>query len=118
MSRLLALSFAAFAALSSVAHAQPGMIRQDVQVTYGDLNISTEAGAHALLARIDSAAASACGSSPTFYSVYSTAPSLAMKVFAQCHNDAMARAVQSVNSPMLTQVYARNGEEYRRFAGR
>ncbi|HUO97849.1 MAG TPA: UrcA family protein [Rhizomicrobium sp.] len=118
MSRVLAVSFAVIVALAGAAHAEnaDGMIRHDVAGRYGDLDIASESGARMLLARIDHAAAQACGGSPYFYSIYSTAPALAKEVFVKCHDEAVGRAVASLNSPVVTQVYASNGLP--RIAGR
>jgi len=121
MSRMLGVSLAVFTALGGLsAAARAGdMIRQDVSVSYGDLDIQSESGARALLARIDHAAKMACGVAPQFNYNYSIAPLLAQKVFAECHNDAVGRAVASLNSPILREIYARNGEQYTlRVAGR
>jgi len=121
MSRTIAASFAVFAALGSLTAAARAddMIRQEIAVPYGDLNLTTETGARTLLARIDHAARAACGGSPLFYSTYTIAPTLADRAFAQCHNDAVTRAVSAVNAPLLKQIYTSNGQQYLlRVAGR
>jgi UrcA family protein len=114
---MLGVSIAAFVTLGSMAQAAEVMIRQDVEVRYSSNELVSEAGARGLLARIDHAAMEACGGPPYFNSLYSTAPLLVKKNFAECHDAAVNRAVATLNSPMLTQVFASNGYLYR-VAGR
>jgi UrcA family protein len=120
MSRILGVSFAVFAALGSLAQAGSlDTIRQEVKLQYWSSELASETGARALLARIDHAAREACGGAPFFYSTYTIAPLAAQRDFAQCHNDAVARTVTALNAPVLTQVYASNGQQYLlRVAGR
>jgi UrcA family protein len=122
MSRILATSLitslAILTALANAAHADPAMIRRDVKVTYQPAELSTEAGARALLAKLDIAAKEACGASPYFYSSYPQTPGLAQKEFKDCHAEAMNRAVGTLNAPMVLKLYAKNGEMLRRIAGR
>lgn len=120
MLRVLGISLAAMTVLGSVANAGPefDMVRRDVAVRYGDLNLSTEAGARAMLVRIDQAARNACGGSPFFYGTYSIAPGLARKDFATCQTNAVSNAVKSLNAPLVARIYAQNGDEALRIAGR
>ena len=120
MSRVLGVSIATFITLGSLAQAGPldAMIRQDVEVRYYTSELATEAGARGLLARIEHAAVEACGGPPYFHSLYTVAPQLVKANFAECHDAAVNRAVASLNSPVLTQVYTSNGELHRRVAGR
>lgn len=120
MLRVLAVSLAAMTVLGSVANAGSGfdIVRKDVAVHYGDLNLSTEAGARAMLVRIDQAARNACGGSPFFYGTYTIAPNLARKDFATCQTNAVSSAVQTLNAPLVMRIYAQNGDEALRIAGR
>ncbi|MBU6297290.1 MAG: UrcA family protein [Alphaproteobacteria bacterium] len=121
MSRVYGITLAAvmaFGALASSASAD-GTIRRDVQVNYGDLNLNTEAGASMLLHRIDLAGVKACGGSPFLHPMYSLIADAVTNEFNKCHHDAVARAVATVRSPLLTQIYAEKGEtSFQRFADR
>jgi UrcA family protein len=120
MLRIFGISLAAMTVLGSVANAWPAYdtVRQDVTVRYGDLNLATDAGAHAMLVRINQAAQKACGGSPFFYGTYSIAPGLARKGFATCQTNAVSAAVKSLNAPLVTRLYVQNGDEALRIAGR
>jgi UrcA family protein len=120
MLRVLGISLAAMTVLASAANAGQdyNTIRQDVSVGYGDLNLSTEAGAHTMLIRINQAAQKACGGAPIFYGTYNVAPELARKDFATCQTNAVSAAVKMLNAPLVMRLYAQNGEEALRIAGR
>lgn len=120
MLRILGISLVAMTVLGSVANAWPeyNTVRQDVSVRFSDLNLSTEAGAHAMLIRIDQAAKKACGGSAFFYGTYTIAPELARKDFVTCQSNAVSAAVKMLNAPLVMRLYAQNGEEALRIAGR
>lgn len=85
--------------LAGLAHATT-TVRRNMQqqvVSYGDLNLETEADASTLLKRIESAARKVCGLDRV------TVLPLAMQYELQvCANEATARAVNDVNAPLLT----------------
>jgi UrcA family protein len=85
--------------LAGLAHATT-TVRRNMQqqvVSYGDLNLETEADASTLLKRIESAARKVCGLDRV------TVLPLAMQYELQvCANEAAARAVNDVNAPLLT----------------
>lgn len=118
MLRKLTMSIAATTLLVTAAHAEPGTIRKDVQVFYHPTDLSTDAGAHLLLARINEAAREACGGAALFYGTYDVAPGLARKDFAKCQASAVSTAVSQLNAPLLTKAYALNGDGTLRLAGR
>lgn len=117
MLKIVGTLFTAAAILASAAQAAPEMIRQDVTVAYSDLNLSTEAGARALVARLDAAAKQACGGAPFFSSVYQIAPALVVKEFNTCRINAVTAAVQKVNAPLVHKVYAYADKPYRLASG-
>jgi UrcA family protein len=56
---------AALATLAGAAHAQTvDRVDQTQSVSYADLNLSSQAGMNTLMARIDGAAKTVCGSAP------------------------------------------------------
>lgn len=120
MLRVIGFSLAAISISAGLANAGSDFttIRRDVPVAYGDLNLATEAGARTMLTRITNAAREACGGSPFFYGDYSMTPGLARKDFAACQTNAVNTAVKSLNAPQVMRVYAQNGDEALRLAGR
>ncbi|MDR3526235.1 MAG: UrcA family protein [Rhizomicrobium sp.] len=116
MLKFVGTALTAAALIVGAAHAESNMIRKDVEVSYRDLNLSTDAGARTLLVRIQAAAASACGGAAAFYSSYSVAPSLAAEEFATCRANAVNAAVNAIPAPLVHQIFASNGS-YERVAG-
>ena len=75
------------------------------QVSYSNEDLNSTAGARKLYSHIYRAANYACGTSDTDMDVMVRGP-------GPCVKDAVARAVLTVNSPKLTQVYVeKNGVE-------
>lgn len=109
MFRIICISGIALAAFVYGAHARPPaelVIRQDVTVPYGDLNISREDGARTLLARIEHASIYACGNSPYFRDPDSPALFSLMHDYRRCRAEAVANAVAKLGSPLVTQLHA------------
>lgn len=75
----------------------PGYATRSVTVHYGDLNLSTIAGAHTLYRRIVGAARFSCG--------YTGRSLLEQSEWKSCYQHAIADAVAAVNSPTLNTVY-------------
>jgi len=73
--------------------------RPALKVRYSDLNLSTEQGSLALYGRIVTAARQVCA----FGDIRELRTVAAARV---CREEAIARAVRDVNSPMLAAVYA------------
>jgi UrcA family protein len=116
MLKIVGTTLAAAALLVSAAHAGSEVIRKDVPVAYSDLDLSTEGGARQLLGRIEIAATQACGSSPLFYSYYSTAPTFAVKEYNTCRANAVNTAMRSLPFPMVQKIYASAESPYLRLA--
>jgi len=60
-----------------------------VQVQYGDLDLSSLQGSKTLRARIESAAARACGGNPVFATHYREAPRFEQAAFNECRANAI-----------------------------
>ena len=90
----LAISMAAVPAFADVTITE----QRSVTVRYGDLDISTPAGAHALLARISHAAALACEEAETRIDLADVEATNA------CINQAIDRAVAEVGSPLVAEA--------------
>jgi UrcA family protein len=88
----------ALTAAAPMAHAQaPGEANTRV-VRYGDLDLTTRRGAHALYVRLREAARSVCGEVP-----FSPFPSPEIKA---CVDHAIGSAVTKIDRPALTDYYA------------
>ncbi|HEX4648180.1 MAG TPA: UrcA family protein [Steroidobacteraceae bacterium] len=88
-------------AVSSAAMADggPHYVARHVTVRYGDLNLSSTAGANTLYLRIVGAARFSCG--------YEGRSLLEAREWQSCYKTAVADAVAAVNSPNLTVIYNR-----------
>jgi UrcA family protein len=106
------LCLAAAATLSCAAPvlAQTSDTVPSVSVKYGDLNVSSPAGAQMLLKRIEAAANTACGGAPDIRQL-NQLPSV-----EACRTSAVAKAVVAVGSPMLTAMA--HGDSAGSFAAR
>lgn len=99
MFRQMSVIGSALAVLMTVSVAAPAQdyVARQVDVAYGDLDLSTLTGRSALDARIDEAAAMACGGNPAFSSTYRDAPVFTIKAFEKCRAEARHEAVTSLN---------------------
>jgi UrcA family protein len=77
----------------------------DVAVSYRNLDLRKQSDVSILLERIERAAVKACGGNPRHYFTYETMPKHTTAVFTQCRRDAVARAVSSINAPMLSWAF-------------
>ena len=98
---LTALAGCLLAGALSVAHAgSPSADTVPTRVvSYGDLNISTDAGALALYQRLATAARKVCP-------LEDSRDLVRIASINRCRTDAVARAVHDINSPRLAAVYA------------
>jgi UrcA family protein len=85
-------------ALAGSAGSDPD--RVSVSVGVGDLNLAAEPGAATALYRIHSAARSICGAAPDARDLGRTAD------YRDCMTAAIAPAVASLNSPLVTSLYS------------
>lgn len=76
---------------------------RSVEVPYGDLDLSREAGAQTMLNRIRSAAGTVCGSEPFILDLAERG------AYVTCQRESVGQAVVDVNAPMLTALYQRGG---------
>jgi UrcA family protein len=92
------ISVAALAVLGSVTGPRLATAQEQVGVTvrYGDLNLTTDAGAKVMLNRIRMAAREACGWTPPTYDL------AAQPIFRRCVGEATNRAVAMLDSPLVT----------------
>ena len=97
-----ALAACLIAALSGAAYAAaPGTASPSMRVNYSDLNLTSEQGNKELYARIVSAAHQVCAADPV------DSRDLHTRIREQsCARQAVAAAVERVNSPQLAALYS------------
>lgn len=86
---------------------QPSPEKQLVRterVTYADLDLSRQADARILLDRIKKAAYRACGGDPRRHPAHTLMPRRTEMAFKDCREDAVARAIDSIDAPVLLQA--------------
>ena len=76
-----------------------------VQISYRDLDLRQEAGARAMLERLERAAVRACGGNPKWDLTYEIMPKRTVEVFQSCRRNAIARAVAHIDAPMLSDLF-------------
>ncbi len=99
MFQALCVATCAFAMLTAPASAGTNRQHQAVAVHYGDLNLSSEAGAKVLIRRVDQAARQACG-------VETGSRGLVRREQRRCRAEAMSEAIAEVNQPVVTTMFA------------
>ena len=103
VSRILAATiFAALTcSIATVSFASDSSDPLQVKVKYGDLNVSSTAGATTLYTRIRIAAEAVCHP----FQPSNIADLAARSVFAACVHKAMSNAVSDVDQPTLSAIY-------------
>lgn len=92
----LACALALSACVSSAAAAP---LRNDITVSFSDLDISHTAGAKILLQRIETAARSVCGGSGDLRDLS------AFRLAQTCMKDTVETAIRTVPSPLVAKLY-------------
>ena len=95
------VTFAAATVLTGAARAQapvPAAGKQ-IAVNYADLDLSHRAGAVELITRMHAAAAQACGPAPDIRALELS------RAYRACISDAVAQAVDTVNAPVVTELF-------------
>lgn len=77
-----------------------------VHVELKDLNLSRPDDARTLLERLRQAAWSACGGDPKLHDSYRTRPEQTVKVYEECRENAVKRAIDQIGAPLLAQAHA------------
>jgi UrcA family protein len=96
----LAITPAAQAKLPSAEKKLVGTVR----VSYADLDLTQQADVQLLLGRIEKAAYRACGGDPWRHPTYDVMPRRTRAVFKECREDAIARAIGAIDTPVLSQA--------------
>lgn len=98
----LAVTVAAF---SSVATAQAEPAQREVVVRYGDLDLTREEGAQALLHRLEHAVEQVCSVRNTSFR-----DRRAVRAARACAEETMSRALAQVEAPMVQTLFAARRE--------
>jgi UrcA family protein len=96
---------------TGTALAQDAATRVDIKqidVTYGDLDLTTRDGARKMLGRLSSAARRACGNPGKEIDV--------IRTWRACTEIALRKAVVDVNAPMVTALYSDAIQSQEQFA--
>jgi len=100
----------AVAALAQVSYAggYPGfsVVKNHVDVAFGDLNLNDARDAGVALGRIKHAAAQACGRMPERDRAYYVDSQFVTRKFVKCRDEAVSKAVGDLNAPVVSRVYA------------
>jgi len=98
------ITMSAFAASAATAGA-PEFRAYSVTVNYSDLDLTKDADARQMLDRLDRASFKACGGNEQFDPAHRTRTGRFAQFFQECRDDALARAVATVDSQKLWQVF-------------
>jgi UrcA family protein len=108
-----AIQLIVVAGMAVLAHAQTANagapkreLIDSVKVPYSDLDLRNDAGARAMLKRLENAAYHVCGGDPRRQPTYKIMPKHVKAVINECREDAVARAVAAVDEKALWQVFA------------
>ncbi|HEY0651158.1 UrcA family protein [Phenylobacterium sp.] len=96
-------------AAAVTSHAQAATERHliaSVRVPLADLGVSAEPDAAQALGRIRDAAYLACGGDAKRHRTYEEAPRHTVRVFRECREDALLRAVYGARAPALDRAHA------------
>ncbi len=100
LSIILASALGAAAGSAGAQTTDGGLETQNVVVRYGDLDLQRPTDASTLLARLRTAALSACGagfeSLPEYRAAVGRSP---------CYKDSLYSAVASLDAPLVTRIY-------------
>lgn len=94
-----ALALASFSAISSAQADNWSNTAPQVNVPYGDLNLSSPAGAQSMLNRIKAAASHVCGGSPDNRDISGK------RFYRSCVKLATDTAVAQVSAPLVTALH-------------
>ena len=96
----------------AAAQTTRSLIIEQVKVRHGDLDLATERGAGAMLARLDNAASRACGGKPGPMLGDSLGPAK-QRAYRLCKVAAIDAATLTLNAPRVRAVWLEQGEAIR-----
>lgn len=99
-----AIAMSAFTA-SATAAEMPDVRAYSTKVSYSDLDLTKEADARQMLERLERASFKVCGGNERFYPAYKTQTGRMARFFQECRDDALARAVATVDAQELWEAF-------------
>ena len=91
--------------LAPAAESRPPQLVGKVHVELNGLDLRNPADARVLLDRLNQAAYRACGDDPKLNNTYRTRPEQTLRVYEECRENAVKRAVDQIGAPLLAQMY-------------
>jgi len=88
-----------------------------VHVDLKDLDLTNAAHARTVLERLKQAAYQACGGDPKLHNTYKTRPEQTVRVYEECRENAVKRAIDQIGAPLLAQAYAEEAQRAAAAAG-
>ena len=116
-SRFVIVAIGVLATTHIAAAAMPGERVEvgRVTVSYGDLDLETDADVRIMMSRLEQAAYRACGGDPRWNPSYNLLWATLGAQYRECRSDAVSRAVAVVDAPLLSRM--RRGNEDQRLVG-
>jgi UrcA family protein len=87
--------------MSAMAAETPRVRAYSVKVNYSDLDLTKEEDAREMLGRLERAASIVCGGNDRFSVAYKSPTGRSARFFEECREDALSRAVATVDSREL-----------------
>jgi UrcA family protein len=105
----LALTLVGNAAWSNPSQPKVQLVGK-VRVALNDLDLGNSADARTLLDRLKQAAWHACGGDPKLHNSYRSRPEQTVKVYEECRENAVKRAIDQIGAPLLARAYAEDAQ--------
>jgi UrcA family protein len=87
--------------MSAMSAETPRVRAYSVKVNYSDLDLTKEEDARQMLDRLERAASTVCGGNERFYGAHKSFTGRAARFFEECRDEALSRAVATVDSQEL-----------------
>ena len=107
----VALTLLAPAARSQSPQPKSPQLVGKVRVELKDLDLRNPADAHTLLDRLKQAAYRACGGDPKLHNSYRSRPEQTVKVYEECRENAVKRAIDQIGAPLVARTYAEEAQQ-------
>jgi UrcA family protein len=96
--------------MSAMSAETPRVRAYSVKVNYSDLDLTKADDAREMLGRLERAASTVCGGNERFYPTYKSLTGRPARFFEECREDALSRAVATVDA---RELWAAFGSELR-----
>ncbi|MGK6320399.1 UrcA family protein [Sphingomonas sp. DT-204] len=99
--------FAIVSHVSATAQSADSIIVTDINVRYGDLDLTSKPGAETMLARLDKAAAKACGRKPMSAMSWDAMAQARAHEHRRCKAAAIENATMKLGAPLVRAAWLR-----------